>query len=145
MVSGAIMKVQMSFQATPSRSGPAPLPNYGIYALYNTDGFNIDRNMVKSYYMGIYMSNANNTGSLRASVSNNMIWGQGYSTVYQIYSVTGNRIDFYHNTTYNTGANGYNLYVSGGSANNIVNNIFCKDNCHHLRHVPGNSRCSYKC
>jgi PKD repeat protein len=99
--------------------------SYGAYFYYNVGGFVIDRNKVKSQYMGLYLSSCNTTGSLRGSVSNNMVWGQNYSTIYQIYNATVSNTDFFHNTTYSTG-NGYNFYFSGGTNNNIRNNIFMR-------------------
>jgi PKD repeat protein len=105
------------------RSGTAS--SYGIYCYYNNGGFQLNRNRIKSYTRGFYLSSCNTGSSTRASVSNNVIWGQG-GTVYQIYCLTVNNTDFFHNTTHNTGTGGYNLYFSGGSNNRIMNNIFSK-------------------
>jgi PKD repeat protein len=100
--------------------------SYGIYAINNTNGFKFERNTIRSQYMGLYLSSCNTTGSLRASIANNIIYKQAYSTVYQIYFTTVNNTDVFHNTTYNTGPAGYNLYITAGSGNKVRNNIFVK-------------------
>lgn len=80
--------------------------HYGMYLYYNA-GSVANRNLV-----------ANNFVSLT---------GTGTSTWYGIYFYNQTNTDFYHNSLLNTGGSltaGGAFYVSSGTGNNLVNNIF---------------------
>jgi parallel beta-helix repeat protein len=82
-----------------------------------------------STHYGLYLYNNLAVSSNRNLVANNFVslYGSGTSTWYGMYVYGPTFTDFYHNSVHHTGGSttaGGPFYLSTGSNNNLVNNIF---------------------
>lgn len=99
---------------------------YAIYLRYNDRQFTVEKNNIqngKAY--GIYMSSCNTTSLNPSNVCGNMITGTWLSsTPYGIYAISTSRINYHSNSINMNSANFRGLYMSSGTNNQILNNIF---------------------
>jgi hypothetical protein len=113
-------------------AGSLAPPQMAVYMVGNgTNGIyptQINNNIVSRIGVyGIYMSNISNPVGRKGLISNNIIHTQLTSTGYGIFSSTGNRFMYQHNSinmdaSGSTGINQAAMYLSGGTQNSIMNN-----------------------
>lgn len=107
------------------------IANYGIYSYYNQN-VRMERNYIYGFsYWGIYSYYTNSSGTVRATISNNIINLNGpyiFTTQLGINSVSSSNIDIIHNTVYTVGAGlgSFACLVTPGTLGGVVikNNIF---------------------
>jgi PKD repeat protein len=120
---------------------------YGIYCYYNDEAniddnkflyhasggstyaimlgscanFSIQRNIVKSKYYGIYVSNSGITNTTRAKINNNIVYGFTSNSMPIITYYLGTT-DVFHNTVYQNTSNSYGMYMYGPTSTLSVKN-----------------------
>jgi PKD repeat protein len=118
---------------------------YGIYCYYNQNN-RVDMNILSNIaYLGMYIYQNNNNGSVgRMSVSNNIVnmnGSQPYSSQYGLEILYCGNVDVVHNTLYmaNASSSSYGLYISYGTGQVVKNNIahtLCTTASSYIIYVP---------
>jgi hypothetical protein len=103
---------------------------YGLYFYYQNNGPEIIGNYVSSANYGIrtyYMNQYNSSTTIRGKVYNNMIIGNGTSTIYASYMYYPRYTDFVYNSIYSkTTGSAYGLYHANSTTSyqNVVKNNY---------------------